>query len=158
MSEDEVKLVYPEAQAVEQGMWLAGETAGHKSLTAFGFGDHRLSFVAIQLQTTRPTVAQYIEDHRSLKALLVQKYGPPMYDTVRWREGKSFLGDSPDGLSTALRMGYASLETQWITGETMIRLDCEAKDFTPKISITYASMRLASKMVERQNQAKADDL
>lgn len=158
MTEAEVKQVYPQARAMDQGLWFEGETAGHKAVTAFGFSEHRLGYVGIRFDITRSTVAQYIEDYEALKKLLVQKYGTPKHDDVNWREGKEFLSDAPDGLSTALRLGYATLETQWTTGETMIRLECEAKRYTPTISITYASLRLMQRMVEKENQAKADDL
>ncbi|MCY1080306.1 hypothetical protein [Archangium lansingense] len=158
MSEDEVKRAYPQLLPIEQGLYFEGETAGHKSVTAFAFSEHRLAFAAIVFQTTRQTVAQYIDDYNELKTLLTQKYGAPRHDNVNWREGKGFLGDSPDGLTTALRLGYATLETQWTTGETLIRLECESKKLTPEISIKYASLRLMPRMIQKNDQAKVDDL
>ncbi|QRK10224.1 hypothetical protein JQX13_09075 [Archangium violaceum] len=161
MSRAEVKRLYPTAEEVVVDkmpmLGFQGTTAGHKTLTAFGFTNDKLAIVIIVLTDTHTSAAQYLSDFSKLKTLLTKKYGSPKKDEVTWRDRSLFV-DSPDHLGTAVTLGHAALNAIWDIPESILLLTADQGDLRINVRIAYMSKVLFRDFDAAREQAKIDDL
>jgi hypothetical protein len=158
MTRQEVKKAFPKAKEEGKfGMALLMPVVSKKATVSFLFTPNRLAVVGVLFNARHLVAEAYLQEFEDLKSTLTKKYGAPIKDTVKWHN-KSLFHDNPDHLGTAVQLGHASMMTEWVTGETTIRLTCESDQGTPKVQILYASTRLIMEFMKMQQEAEGAEL
>jgi hypothetical protein len=104
-------------------------------------------FASNQLVRTRFTFAgdyldknAHLVDYRKVKQALVQKFGPPLEEAMKWRD-TSFKDDSA-AWGEAVSLGHLEMSSRWLTPETEITAGLAGADEEILLTVEYAGLRL----------------
>lgn len=82
----------------------------------------------------------YIDDYNAFKVILVEKYGEPTNDVVKWRSDTFKNRESDYGL--AVSTGHLAYAASWETPDTDIGVILTGDNFEISLSIIYQSKKL----------------
>jgi hypothetical protein len=104
-------------------------------------------FAANQLIRTRFTFAgDYLDknahllDYQKVKGALVQKFGPPLEEAMKWRD--TSLRDDSAAWGEAVSLGHLEMSSRWRTAETEITAGLTGADEEILLTVEYAGLRL----------------
>ena len=83
---------------------------------------------------------QYIRDYKSLKDLLIKKYGWADRDIVKWND--ELYKNDRERWGLAVILGHLLYGTEWQTGETEIFLSLAGGDYKAQCTVNYVSKTL----------------
>jgi hypothetical protein len=93
---------------------------GKKCLIIYVMANRRLVSVRINLLENYADKSRYVTDYNKIRDYLNRKIGEPRFDNVIWK-GRAYA-ERGETLGTAVTSGSLSLSSEWVTGDTGLRL------------------------------------
>ena len=115
-------------------LYYRGEIAGHNIRLHYNFTNNVLSDVYVSFQIKHTNFDLFIDDYKSLKDQLTQKYGNPVYDK---QLGKKNRYRSIIGMDVAT--GRIRFMTNWNIPKARIFLNLRGDNYKVNLSISYLS-------------------
>jgi len=144
-----------EGASIEEGteaISLKAEIAGLNSDVVYSFVDDRLVGGAYLINSPHMNANLYIDEFRTLKGLLTDKYGKPSVDRTAWSD--DLYRNDPQHWGTAVSAGHVAFIAGWKQPETEIQLILRGDNFKVQLGAIYKSIKLA-KLVESTSKKKA---
>jgi hypothetical protein len=93
---------------------------GKKCLIAYVLASRRLVSVRVSLLENYADKDRYVADYNKIREFLNRKIGEPRYDNVVWKDRA--YAERGESLGLAVTSGSLSLSSEWVTGDTGLRL------------------------------------
>lgn len=104
-------------------------------------------FAANKLSRTRFSFAgdyldknAYLQDYQRIKDALVQKFGRPLEEAMKWRD--SSLKDDFSAWGEAVSLGHLELSSRWLTPQTEITASLTGAEEEILLTVEYAGLQL----------------
>lgn len=108
----------------ESGAWeflrYRREVFGKRCHIAYVLANRHLVSVRVSLLENYANKDQYVADYNQIRDYLNQKIGEPRYDNVVWSDRA--YAEHGESLGQAVNSGCLSLSSEWVTGDTGLRL------------------------------------
>ncbi|HPW18204.1 MAG TPA: hypothetical protein PLP83_07470 [Candidatus Aminicenantes bacterium] len=96
------------------------EVCGKRCLIIYALANRRLVSARISLIENYADKDRYIADYNKIRDYLNRKIGEPRFDNVIWKD-RSYA-ERGETLGVAVTTGSLSLSSEWVTGDTGLRL------------------------------------
>lgn len=124
--------------------WIAYKTkaVGLDMILAYYFTDDKLYQVRYILDEKHSNDNLFIDDYKSFRSALTNKYGEPLLDNESWQDDskkdyyKNKKGD-------ALSYGYLTYSTYYLTEKTIIWMDMSADNYEVSMKVQYESLSIS---------------
>ena len=93
---------------------------GKRCLISYVLANRRLVSVRVSLLENYADKDRYVADYNSIREYLNRKIGEPRYDNVVWKDRA--YAERGETLGMAVTSGSLSLSSEWVTGDTGLRL------------------------------------
>lgn len=93
---------------------------GKRCLIAYVLASRRLVSVRVSLLENYADKDRYVADYNKIREFLNRKIGEPRYDNVVWKDRA--YAERGESLGLAVTSGSLSLSSEWVTGDTGLRL------------------------------------
>ena len=110
------------------------------SVMLFQFAKNNLVSAGYYFNETHTNKNLYLDDYRNIQDILTNKYGDPTKNEVYW-SNDLYKGDE-ENYGTAIAVGHLTLESEWETEETLIRLRLYGDNFQIDHVVLYESKDL----------------
>jgi len=130
-----------------------GKAGGLDCLVGYYFAENQLiqgSYIFIEKHANR---TMFIDDFRTTKKALTQKYGKPMEDKTYWQD--DLYKDDASDWGMAVAVGHLQFETIWDTPQTEIRLRLTGDNYKMKHLIAYNSKSRKHQDLKKEAKEKA---
>jgi hypothetical protein len=104
-------------------------------------------FAANKLSRTRFSFASeyldknaYLQDYQKVKDALVQKFGRPLEEAMKWRD--TSYKDDFTSWGEAVSLGHLELNSRWLTPQTEITANLSGADEEILLTVEYAGLQL----------------
>jgi len=104
-------------------------------------------FAANKLSRTRFSFAgdyldknAYLQDYQKIKDALVQKFGRPLEEAMKWRD--SSYKDDFSAWGEAVSLGHLEMSSRWLTSQTEITANLSGEEDEILLTVEYAGLRL----------------
>jgi len=108
----------------ESGAWeflrYRREVFGKRCHVAYVLANRRLVSVRVSLLENYADKDRYVADYNQIRDYLNRRIGEPRYDNVVWSDRA--YAERGESLGTAVTSGCLSLSSEWVTGDTGLRL------------------------------------
>ncbi len=144
MSKDQVKLVENARLIIDGAKMLSydGTVNGQPCQIVYLFVKDQLVGCHYFFKIDYSNNISYINDYRTLKETVSEKYSRPVLDETTWKNDQ-YKNDA-EKIGIAVRLGHVAFATQWTTPKTDIWLFLVSENGTIKLSMKYTSKKLAS--------------
>jgi hypothetical protein len=96
------------------------DICGKRCLIIYALASRRLVSVRVNLIENYADKDRYIADYNRIRDYLNHKIGEPRFDNVIWKDRA--YAERGETLGTAVTTGSLSLSSEWVTGDTGLRL------------------------------------
>ena len=104
-------------------------------------------FAANKLSRTRFSFAgdyldknAYLQDYQKIKDALVQKFGRPLEEAMKWRDNS--YKDDFSAWGEAVSLGHLELSSRWLTSQTEITANLSGAEDEILLTVEYAGLQL----------------
>jgi len=104
-------------------------------------------FAANKLSRTRFSFAgdyldknAYLQDYQKIKDALVQKFGRPLEEAMKWRDNS--YKDDFSAWGEAVSLGHLEMSSRWLTSQTEITANLSGEEDEILLTVEYAGLRL----------------
>jgi hypothetical protein len=108
----------------ESGAWefirYRRDVFGKRCHVAYVLANRRLVSVRVMLLENYADKDRYIAEYNQVRDFLNRKIGEPRYDNVVWSDRA--YAERGENLGTAVNSGCLSLSSEWVTGETGLKI------------------------------------
>ena len=108
----------------ESGAWeflrYRREVFGKRCHVAYVLANRRLVSVRVSLLENYADKDRYVADYNQIRDYLNRRIGEPRYDNVVWSDRA--YAERGESLGTAVTSGCLSLSSEWVSGDTGLRL------------------------------------
>lgn len=133
-----------------------GAVAGFPAYIDYIFTGGKLSEGGYKFHQEHENHDVYLEDYRSLKALLTEKYGQPDADTEEWLFNQ--YKDQPELRGKAMARGHLTFSTSWSTENTLVTMSLKGKDYAVSFDLNYKTLNLKKEMDRIKQKQKLNGL
>lgn len=106
---------------IDTGLFYYNKTfAGLPAMFGYTFHNGALDSFTCSLVAIHEDLNLYINDYQTVKAALVEQYGPAYYDTESWQDSQ--YKDSPDQYGAAVRCGALTYNAAWLLNDAQFQL------------------------------------
>lgn len=96
------------------------EVFGKRCLISYVLASRRLVSVRVSLLENYADKDRYVAEYNKIREFLNHKIGEPRYDNVVWKDRA--YAERGEALGAAVTSGSLSLSSEWVTGDTGLRL------------------------------------
>jgi hypothetical protein len=82
----------------------------------------------------------YLQDYQKIKEALVQKFGRPVEEGMKWRD--TSYKDDFSSWGEAVSQGHLELSSRWLTPQTEITANLSGVDEEVLLTVEYAGLQL----------------
>ncbi len=116
------------------------DLAGYDCAVLYGFNENDKLISGNYVFTKKYSNPQlYIQDYTTFKNLLVQKYGKPASEKEDWNTN---IATEKQNYGQAVADGNLTINTEWVTGRSIIQISLTSFDKRPSLHIHYTSKSL----------------
>ena len=143
-------------QLSDDGLDILGyeaKASGLDCIVGYYFAENQLiegRYIFMEKHSNR---TMFIDDFRTTKKALTQKYGKPMEDKTYWQD--DLYKDDASDWGMAVAVGHLQFETIWHTPQTEIRLRLTGDNYTIKHLIVYNSKSRKHQDLKKEAEEKA---
>jgi hypothetical protein len=128
-----------------------------KCLIGYVFTDEKLTRARYVIQETHTNKSDYINDYKTLKSLLIKKYGATVYDNdQKWFN--DLYKDDYQQWGFAISLGHLSYSSSWQTPKTNIDLILSGDNYEINLVIEYTSTQFEEVEKKRKEKEVLDKL
>ena len=113
----------------------------------YEFVDNKLFRAIYFLESEHTNKNAYINDFKSFKDILKEKYGEPIRDDVIWK--RNLYKDDPDDWGFAVSLGHLAFKTDWQTPRTDISIFLTGDNYEIVLGIVYSSNEFSELQKEK---------
>lgn len=96
------------------------DVCGKRCLVIYALANQRLVSVRVNLIENYADKDRYVADYNKIRDYLNHKIGEPRFDNVIWKDRA--YAERGEALGTAVTTGSLSLSSEWVSGDTGLRL------------------------------------